>query len=55
MRPLVAEEKRRTEKLGEQYEYPIIFEMNKIRIKWEDTKPPPKTEPVCCFFFNFSV
>ena len=35
MRPLVADEKRRSLKLGEEYEYPVIFEINKIRIKWE--------------------
>ena len=35
MRPLVADEKRHSLKLGEEYEYPVIFEINKIRIKWE--------------------
>ena len=37
MRPLVRDEKRRSEKYGEKYEFPVIFEKNKIRIKWEDT------------------
>ena len=40
MRPLVADEKRRADKLGEEYEYPVIFELNKIRIKWEQTVQP---------------
>ena len=38
MRPLVQDEKRRAEKYGEKYEYPVVFENNKIRIKWEDTR-----------------
>ena len=37
MRPLVRDEKRRTEKYGEKYQFPKIFEKYKIRIKWEDT------------------
>ena len=41
MRPLVADEKRRALKLGEQYEYPVIFELNKIRIKWEQIAQQP--------------
>merc|ERR1711892_809883 len=40
MRPLVADEKRRAHKLGEEYEYPVIFELNKIRIKWEQSVQP---------------
>merc|ERR1711892_450153 len=27
-------------KLGEEYEYPVIFELNKIRIKWEQSVQP---------------
>ena len=47
MRPLVQDEKRRAIKYGEKYEYPIIFELHKIRIKWEDSKivQPPIQEP----------
>ena len=38
MRPLVQDEKRQAIKYGEKYEYPVIFEKHKIRIKWEDSK-----------------
>ena len=49
MRPLVADEKRRADKLGEEYEYPVIFELNKIRIKWEQTVQPVM---VSLFYLN---
>merc|ERR1711917_50977 len=55
MRPLVQDEKRQAIKYGEKYEYPVIFEKHKIRIKWEDSKivqhtpptPLKETKPVC--------
>ena len=45
MRPLVQDEKRQAIKYGEKYEYPVIFEKNKIRIKWEDSKIVQHTPP----------
>lgn len=45
MRPLVQDEKRQAIKYGEKYEYPVIFEKHKIRIKWEDSKIVQHTPP----------
>jgi len=38
LRPLLMAERRKAESLGDKFQYPDIFEINNIKVKWEDRK-----------------
>ena len=47
LRRLLRDEKRKADKYGDDFLYPEIFEINNIKVKWDEPKdhsisPPPK-------------
>merc|ERR1712048_1482750 len=44
LREILGEEKHKAERYGETFTYPEIFELNKIRIKWDERKVQNNTQ-----------